>query len=46
MGIVKPLPTGALRVNSLLVAVGKPIIAKIADVGSRGTAYVTVCEYN
>ncbi|KAF8640180.1 hypothetical protein AX16_010235 [Volvariella volvacea WC 439] len=28
--------------QSIIVAVGKPVIAKIADVGSRGTAYVMV----
>ncbi|KAI6000943.1 hypothetical protein EDC04DRAFT_2791361 [Pisolithus marmoratus] len=34
---------GAITVvQSLIVAVGKPVIAKIADVSSRGTAYVTV----
>lgn len=38
---------GAITVvQSLIVAVGKPVIAKIADVSSRGTAYVTVlCFY-
>ncbi|KAG1854483.1 major facilitator superfamily domain-containing protein [Suillus subalutaceus] len=30
-------------VQSLIVAVGKPVIAKVADVSSRGTAYVGVC---
>ncbi|KIJ58509.1 hypothetical protein HYDPIDRAFT_178059 [Hydnomerulius pinastri MD-312] len=29
--------------QSLIVAVGKPVIAKVADVSSRGTAYVGVC---
>ncbi|KAG1814292.1 MFS general substrate transporter [Suillus subaureus] len=29
-------------VQSLIIAVGKPVIAKIADVSSRGTAYVGV----
>ncbi|OJA19063.1 hypothetical protein AZE42_09040 [Rhizopogon vesiculosus] len=29
-------------VQSLIVAVGKPVIAKVADVSSRGTAYVGV----
>ncbi|KAG1723279.1 major facilitator superfamily domain-containing protein [Suillus lakei] len=28
--------------QSLIVAVGKPVIAKVADVSSRGTAYVSV----
>lgn len=28
-----------------LVAVGKPIIAKLADVTSRATAYLTVCKH-
>ncbi|KAG6334320.1 hypothetical protein ID866_4765 [Astraeus odoratus] len=31
-------------VQSLIVAVGKPIIAKVADASSRGTAYVAVCD--
>lgn len=30
--------------NALTVAVGKPVIAKIADVSSRGYAYCFVCE--
>lgn len=29
--------------NSATVAVGKPVIAKVADVSSRGTAYLGVC---
>ncbi|KAI6102704.1 major facilitator superfamily domain-containing protein [Pisolithus croceorrhizus] len=34
---------GAITVvQSLIVAVGKPVIAKIADVSSRGTAYIIV----
>ncbi|KAG1847454.1 major facilitator superfamily domain-containing protein [Suillus tomentosus] len=28
--------------QSLIIAVGKPVIAKVADVSSRGTAYVSV----
>ncbi|KAI6105135.1 major facilitator superfamily domain-containing protein [Pisolithus croceorrhizus] len=38
---------GAITVvQSLIVAVGKPVIAKIADVSSRGTAYIIVlCFY-
>lgn len=28
-----------------IVAVGKPVIAKVADVSSRGSAYVGVREY-
>ncbi|KAH0838678.1 major facilitator superfamily domain-containing protein [Lanmaoa asiatica] len=31
--------------QSLIVAVGKPVIAKVADVSSRGSAYLGVCEY-
>ncbi|TFK35357.1 drug:h+ antiporter [Crucibulum laeve] len=32
--------------QSVIVAVGKPVVAKIADVSSRGTAYVFVCRFS
>lgn len=34
----------ALSNNLITVACGKPVIAKIADTTSRGTAYLTVCK--
>ncbi|KAJ7905680.1 major facilitator superfamily domain-containing protein [Mycena olivaceomarginata] len=36
---------GSIQVaQGIIIAVGKPVIAKIADVGSRGTAYFGVCK--
>lgn len=45
ISLSQSLPSSALPNILYAVAVGKPLIARLADVSSRGTAYILVCAF-